>query len=129
ATASTPGVGTRDSFADSGVSSRVGVVSWMAIVTDRANWLEQQRTQLAKLGATWAKTRAELRAAKVPPELTQRTADTAAAIAGAQAKLEAQRAATLVLQDRVARELTRADAALAEIGQARRLAAARLLHR
>jgi small-conductance mechanosensitive channel len=34
-----------------------------------------------------------------------------------------------VLQDRVARELARADAALAEIGQARRLAADSLLHR
>ena len=127
--ASAPGLGTLDSFADSWQSSRVGLVSWMATVTDRANWLEQQRTQLAKLSATWAKTRAELRAAKVPPELTQRTADTAAAIAGAQAKLEAQRGATLVLQDRVARELARADAALAEIGQARRLAADSLLHR
>jgi potassium-dependent mechanosensitive channel len=124
-----PGLGTLDSLTDSWQSSRLGLVSSMAIVTDRANWLEQQRSQLAKLSATWAKTRAELQAAKVPPELTQRTADTVAAIAGAQAKVEAQRAANLVLQDRIARELTRADTALAEIAQARRLAADSLLRR
>ena len=124
-----PGLGTLDSLADSWQSGRLGLVSWMATVTDRANWLEQQRAQLAKLSATWAKTRAELRAAKVPPELTQRTLDTVTAIAGAQTKVEAQRGATLVLQDRIARELTRADAVLAEIGQARRLAADSLLRR
>jgi len=83
-----PGLGTLDSLADSWQSSRLGLVSWMANVTDRANWLEQQRTQLAKLSATWAKTRAELRAAKVPPELTQRTADTVAAIAAKHQALE-----------------------------------------
>jgi small-conductance mechanosensitive channel len=124
-----PGLGALDSLADSWQSSRLGLASWMAIVTDRANWIEQQRAQLAKLSATWAKTRAELRAAEVPPELTQRTADTVTAIAGALTKVEAQRGVTLVLQDRIARELTRADAALAEIGQARRLAADSLLRR
>jgi small-conductance mechanosensitive channel len=127
--ASAPGLGTLDSLADSWQSGRLGLVSWMATVTDRANWLEQQRAQLAKLSATWAKTRADLRVAQVPPELTQRTADTVTAIAGAQTKVEAQRGATLVLQDRIARELTRADAALAKIGQARRLAADSLLRR
>jgi hypothetical protein len=127
--ATAPGLGTLDSLADSWQSSRLGLVSWMATVTDRANWLEQQRTELAKLSATWARTRAELRGAKVPPELTQRAADTVAAIAGAQTRVEAQRGATLVLQDHIARELTRADAALAEIGQARRRAADSLLRR
>jgi potassium-dependent mechanosensitive channel len=118
-----PGIGTLDSLTDSWQSSRLGLVASMNAVTERANWLEQQRTQLAKLSATWALTRQELRAAKVPPELLQRTLDTVAAITVAQGKVETQRAATLVLQDRIARELSRADGALTSISQARRRAA------
>src|SRR5262245_45243424 len=125
--AAAPALGTLDSLADSWQSSRMGLVSWMTIVTERANWLEQQRTQLAKLSSTWLLTRQELRAAKVPPELAQRTLDTVAAITAAQAKVEDQRASTLVLQDRIARELSRADAALADVSQARRRAADSLL--
>jgi hypothetical protein len=45
----------------------------------------------------------------------------------AQARVEAERAATLVPQDRVARELTRIDGVLAQIAQARRQAAGGLL--
>src|SRR5262245_27400654 len=125
--AGAPALGTLDSLADSWQSSRMGLVSWMTIVTERANWLEQQRTQLAKLSSTWLLTRQELRAAKVPPELAQRTLDTVAAITAAQARVEPERAATLILQDRIARDLSRADGALVEIGQARRHAADTLL--
>ena len=127
--AGTPALGTLDSLADSWQLSRVGLASWMTTVTERANWLEQQRTKLAKLGSTWMLTRQELRAAKVPPELAQRTLDTVAAISAAQAKVEDQRASTLVLQDRIARELSRADAALADVSQARRRAAGSLFLR
>jgi small-conductance mechanosensitive channel len=101
----------------------------MATVTERADWLERQRAELAKLTATWARTRAEVRAAKAPPELSERIKDVLASLADAQARLEAERATTLVLQDRVARELSRADSALAEIAQARRRAAGGLLVR
>ena len=124
-----PGLGALDSLTDSWQSGRLGLVSWMTTVTDRANWLEQQRALLEKLSATWTLTRQELRVAKVPPEVLQRTLDTVGAITGAQARVETQRGATLVLQDRIARELTRTDAALASIGQARKRAADTLFRR
>src|SRR4030095_3809365 len=124
-----PGLGALDSLTDSWQSGRLGLMSWMSIVTDRANWLEQQRALLGKLNATWTLTRQELRVAKVPPELLQRTLDTVGAITSAQGRVETQRAATLVLQDRIARELTRTDAALASIGQARKRAADTLFRR
>jgi potassium efflux system protein len=127
--ANAPGLGALDALADSWQSSRLGLASWMTTVTERANWLEQQRTQLAKLSSTWLLTRQELRAAKVPPELAQRTLDTVGAITAAQARVEAERAATLILQDRIGREMSRADGALAAIGQARRRAADTLLLR
>src|SRR4030095_10249169 len=52
-----PGLGALHSLTDSWQSGRLGLVSWMTTVTDRANWLEQQRALLAKLSATWTLTR------------------------------------------------------------------------
>jgi small-conductance mechanosensitive channel len=124
-----PGLGVLDSLTDSWQASRLGLVGWMNTVTERANRLEEQRAQLAKLSTRWTLTRQELRAAKVPPELLQRTVDTIGAITAAQGRVEAHRAATLVLQDRIAREMTRADGALASIGQARKRAADNLFQR
>ena len=122
-------LGTLDALVDFWRSNRGTLATWMATVTERADWLEQQRAELAKLGATWTRTRAEVRVAKAPPEVSQRIMDVLSALAGAQARVEAERAATLVLQDRIARELARADSALAQIAQARRQAAGGLLVR
>jgi potassium efflux system protein len=120
-------LGTLDTLVDFWRSNRATLATWMATVTERADWLEQQRAELAKLGATWTRTRAEVRAAKAPPEVSQRIMDVLAAVAGAQARVEAERATTLVLQDRISRELTRADSVLAQIAQARRQTAGGLL--
>jgi potassium-dependent mechanosensitive channel len=122
-------LGTLDALTDSWRSSRGGLAAWMALVTERADWLEQQRADLTRLAATWTRTRTEVRAAKAPPELMQRIMDVLTALAGAQARVEAERATTLVLQDRIARELTRADSVLAQIAHARRQAAGGLLVR
>ncbi|HKE92426.1 MAG TPA: mechanosensitive ion channel domain-containing protein [Gemmatimonadales bacterium] len=123
------GLGTLDSLVDSWRSSRSGLATWMSTVTERADWLEQQRAELDKLTAVWARTRAEVRTAKAPPELSERITDVITALTGAGARVEAESAATLVLQDRVAREMDRVDRALAQIGQARRRAAGGLLVR
>ena len=120
---SRPALGTLDSLADSWRSSRVTLAAWMETLIERANWLERERAQLAQLSAIWTLTRTQVRAAKVPPELLKRTEDVLTALAAAQTKVEAQRVATLVLQDRVARELARADSALDQIAQARQRAA------
>ena len=120
---SRPGLGTLDTLADSWKSSRAGLAAWMETLIERATRLERERAQLARLSAIWTLTRAEVRAAKVPPELSQRIADVLAALSAAQTRVEAQRVATLVLQDRVARELARADSALDQIAQARQRAA------
>jgi small-conductance mechanosensitive channel len=122
-------LGTMDTLTDFWRSNRGSLVAWMATVTERADWLEQRRVELAKLAATWTRTRTEVRAAKAPPELMQRILDVLTALAAAQARVEAERAMTLVLQDRIARELTRADSALAQIAHARRQAAGGLLVR
>jgi potassium-dependent mechanosensitive channel len=122
-------LGTLDALMDFWRSNRGTLATWMATVTERADWLEHQRAELAKLAATWTRTRTEVRAAKAPPEVSQRIMDVLTALSGAQARVEAERATTLVLQDRIARELARADGALAQIAQARRQAAGGLLVR
>ena len=122
-------LGTLDTLMDSWRSSRGGLATWMALVTERADWLEQQRGQLAKLMGTWTRTRTEVRAAKAPPELSQRVMDVLTSLAEAQARVETERATTLVLQDRIARELTRVDGMLAQLAQARRETAGGLLTR
>jgi small-conductance mechanosensitive channel len=122
-------LGTLDALTDSWRSSRGSLVAWLALVTERADWLEHQRAELAKLTATWTLTRTEVRAAKPPPELSQRVVDVLTALAEAQGRVEAERATTLVLQDRVARELTRIDGVLAQLAQARRETAGGLLVR
>jgi small-conductance mechanosensitive channel len=122
-------LGTLDALTDSWRSSRGSLVAWLALVTERADWLEHQRAELAKLTATWTGTRTEVRAAKAPPELSQRVVDVLTALAEAQGRVEAERATTLVLQDRVARELTRIDGVLAQLAQARRETAGGLLVR
>ena len=50
-------LGTLDALMDFWRSSRGGLSAWLATVTERADWLEQQRAELAKLTATWARTR------------------------------------------------------------------------
>ena len=124
-----PGLGLMDGLADSWQSSRMGLVAWVDALTARATWLEQQRAQLMALSDTWTRTRTAVRAAGVPAPVFQRVTDVLATLAIAQDRVAAQRMSTLVLQDRVARELSRVEDALAQIGQARRRAAGNLFVR
>src|SRR5262249_36369775 len=45
-------LGTLDALVDSWRSSRGGLAAWMATVTERADWLEQRRAELAKFAET-----------------------------------------------------------------------------
>ena len=100
-------LGLLDTLTDLWQTSRMGLAAWVETLTVRATWLEQQRAALVALAETWTLTRTEARAAKVPPTVFQRITDVLGAIAETQAKLDGQRSAMLVLQDRVARELSR----------------------
>src|SRR5262249_9049341 len=95
-------LGLHFSLADPTHACRTGLARWTTMVAERDTWLGQARTKREKRSSTGTLTRQELRSAQVPPELAQRTLDTVAAISAAQAKVENQRASTLVLQDRIA---------------------------
>ncbi|HSF04688.1 MAG TPA: mechanosensitive ion channel domain-containing protein [Methylomirabilota bacterium] len=127
--ASRPGLGTLDTLADSWQSSRLVLAGWMETLTTRATWLDQQRERLAALRETWSRTRAQVRAARAPGPVLERVDAVLSSLASAQKQVATQGAATLVLQDRVAREAARCEEALALIGQARRRAAGDLFVR
>ena len=126
---SRPGLGSLDALAESWYSSRLGVTAWMELLTARAISLEQHREHLVGLSGTWRRTREHVRAVKAPDAIIQRVEAVRASLTKAQAQVETQRAATLVLQERVAREVTRCEEALAQIVRARQRAAGDLFVR
>ncbi len=127
--ASRPGLGTLDALADSWESSRLILAAWRETLTTRGVGLDQQRERLGQLRETWRRTRASVRASRSPASVGERIDATLSSLESAQARLETQRTATLVLQERVAREVARCEEALALIGQARRRAASDLFVR
>jgi small-conductance mechanosensitive channel len=123
-----PGLGTVDALADSWQSSRLGLRARLDTLTTRAIWLDQQQQRLTQLEQTWNRTQ-EAYATGVPGYLIERVGAVRSALGAAQARVSSQREATLQLQDRVAREVTRCEEALALLGQARRRATSDLFGR
>jgi small-conductance mechanosensitive channel len=116
-----------DALAESWQSSRLSLVAWMKLLTRRATRLEEELDRLATLRGVWTQTRGKARQADAPGPVIERIDAVLSLLATARGKVESQRAATLVLQDKVARELGRSEQALVLIGQARREATGDLL--
>jgi small-conductance mechanosensitive channel len=127
--AARPGLGTLDALADSWDSSRILLADWAEILTTRATWLGQQHERVVALRETWSRTQVELRASRTLAPVVERVESTLSSLTSAQKRVEAHGAATLLLQDQVAREVARCEEALALIGQARRRAAGDLFIR
>jgi potassium efflux system protein len=126
---SQPGLGSLDALAESWHVSQLGLRSWMELLTARAVWLDQQREHVFRLIETWSLTRTAVRAAKAPSVILDRVDTIRSSLAEAQEDVEAQRGAMLGLQDRVAREASRCEDALAQLAEARRRAAGELFVR
>lgn len=126
---SQPSLGILNTLADSWQSSRLDLAEWMQTLTGRATWLDQRRERLATLADAWNRTRSAAQAARAPAPVGARIDTVRSSLATTRQRVEKERAAILVLQDRVAREVTRCEEALALIGQARRQAAGDLFVR
>ncbi|HEY3065484.1 MAG TPA: mechanosensitive ion channel domain-containing protein [Methylomirabilota bacterium] len=124
-----PELGVVDTLVERWQAARLDLRSRMEVLTARAVWLEQQRARLIQLSETWTRTRADARAARVPEPVAARIDDVRASLAAAQARVEAERTETLLLQERIARELARCEDALALIGRARQRATSDLFVR
>src|SRR5262249_45607902 len=73
--------------------------------------------QLADLQKIWSSSRASAQAAKAPEPIIEQIDATLKSIGAAQATLQTERATVLDLQSRVAGEVTKSGAMLAQIGQ------------
>ena len=90
---------------------------WLNVLTQQATLLQDELDRLADLQKTWSSTRAAMQASKQPGLVLQQINSTLAAIAAAQAPLQAQRTTVLDFQSRVAREVERCGNALAQINR------------
>ncbi|HEU4438947.1 MAG TPA: hypothetical protein VFT36_06835, partial [Methylomirabilota bacterium] len=124
-----PSLLTLDALTESWQSTRLDLTGWVETLTARAVLLDQQRARLLALKETWTRTQAEVRAARAPAPIVERTESVVAAIDDTRERLEKARAQALILQDRVARQLSRSQEALAQLAQARRHAAVELFVR
>jgi small-conductance mechanosensitive channel len=118
-----------DELIESWQSTRLELTGWVDTLTARAGLLERQAGRLRELKEAWTRTRAEIRAAGAPEPILDRTESVLATIEATQQRLEAARAEALVLQDRVARQLSRSQDALVQLAQARRHATSELFVR
>ena len=88
-------------------ASGLEVTGSVEILTKRATQLELELGQLADLRASWRQTLADAKKSGTPGSVVQRVDDILADIEATRAELQAQRAATLVLQEQVAQEVAR----------------------
>ena len=124
-----PDLSRLDALADAWRGRRLELLKWMDLVTARATELEAAIGRVRDLRATWRRALTDARSAQAPPPITDRANTVLAAIDAMDGPLQVQRAAILVLQDKVAREVTRCEDAVALIDQARKGAATQLFMR
>jgi X-X-X-Leu-X-X-Gly heptad repeat protein len=101
---------------------QIETTGWLNTLTEQATRLQDGLNRLADLQKNWSSTRAAVQAAKQPGPVLQQINATLAAIAAAQEPLQAQRTAVLELQSRVAHEVERCGAALAQSNRAAQMA-------
>lgn len=115
---SSPGLGAIDDIADSWHSAEDGLRAWLDTLTARAVWLEEQRQELATLDKTWTLTR-QAPGQRLPAYIVGHVDGVRSSLAAALSRIDAQRVATLRLQDSVVREVKRCDEALVMLDSAR----------
>ncbi len=95
------------------------LVKAVEVLTERATRLEQELERLQGLLDSWTRTRTEARNSRAPAPVFQRIDNILKAIPEVQKRLREQRGVVLVLQDQVAKQLTRLDSPLDQVAQAR----------
>ena len=124
-----PDLARLDALVDAWRTRRLELLKWMDVITARARQLETAIAQVRGLRETWRRTLTDARAAQAPGPIVDRAEAVLATIDATDGPLQVGRASVLVLQDKVAREVTRCEDALALIDQAREGAAAQLFAR
>jgi len=116
---SLPALVVLDGLMESWQALRKQVAGGIDVLARRATTLEAALGQLTGLRQTWTQTRADAQASRAPAPVMRRIDAVLAAIGAARTRMEAERAAILVLQDRVAKEVARCEDALARVAAVR----------
>jgi potassium-dependent mechanosensitive channel len=118
-----------DTLANQWQTVRAELATYVTVLGERATALERGLQRLGGLRETWAQARTDARASRAPAPVLDRIDGILAAIDQAKPRLQQERGAMLVLQDRVAQYVMRCDEALAQLAIARTDMAGRLLVR
>ena len=110
-------------------ATRAELMGYVNILTERATGLERALERLSALRETWTRGRADAQASRAPAQVIERIDGVLAATAATSARLQQQRSAILVLQDRVAQEVARCESMLEWIARARQAASGGLTER
>jgi potassium-dependent mechanosensitive channel len=108
-------------------ATRAEISGYVKVLADRATVLEGAMTRLTTVHEIWTRTRADARASRAPAQVIERIDGVLSAVAAARTRVQEQRAATLVSQDRFAQEVARSEDALERITKLRQEIAGRVL--
>jgi potassium efflux system protein len=108
-------------------ATRAEISGYVKGLADRATVLEGAMTRLTTVHEIWIRTRADAWASRAPAQVIERIDGVLSAVAAARTRVQEQRAATLVSQDRFAQEVARSEDALERITKLRQEIAGRVL--
>jgi small-conductance mechanosensitive channel len=124
-----PTSGTLNELTDQWRTSRDLLLAYVETLAQRGRSIEEGLKRVTTLRSTWTQARTDAGASRAPKAVIERIDGVLTALAQFRDQLLGQRAVTLVLQDRVAREVAQCEAMLARIAAARIDVAGRLLER
>jgi small-conductance mechanosensitive channel len=124
-----PAPATLDGLTAQWQTTRGELVGYVNALARKATLTEEAIGRLGVLRDTWTKTRAVARESRAPAMVIDRIDGVLASIVSSQARVQDHRAATLGLQDRVAREVSQCEVMLERIADARLGATGRLFER
>ncbi|HEY3097833.1 MAG TPA: mechanosensitive ion channel domain-containing protein [Methylomirabilota bacterium] len=124
-----PSAATLDGLTEQWQTTRAVLSGHVNVLAARATAIEEAQQRLSKLREVWTRARADARETRAPAQVIARIDSVLMSIGTTASEMQAQRAATLVLQDGVARELAACEVMIDKIASFRRATAGQLLER
>jgi potassium efflux system protein len=121
--------GTLNELTDQLRTTRDLLSAYLETLAQRARSIEDALKRTSTLRETWTRARTDAAASRAPKAVIERIDDVLTALANLRDQIQTQRAATLALQDRVARDVVHCETMLARIAAVRLDVAGRLLER
>src|SRR5207247_150764 len=115
-----PVAATLDGIATQWQATRAELAGYVTVLAERATAIEEGLKNLTANRERWTRARADAVASRAPAQVIERIDGVLTAVAAARARLQTQRGAILILQDRVAQEVGRCEDMLGRVASLRR---------